>query len=136
MSGGGRVPWTSETVWNWGNNTGTAGGISSNYTIPSWQTNVSMALNNGSTVYRNFPDVAMTADAVGRLHGAGQPGTLTLRLGGAYGSTYVFLSATNLMFGPWAPVATNTLGVTGVWQFTDWQTTNYTERFYRQMLVQ
>jgi len=40
------------------------------------------------------------------------------------------------MFGQWAPVATNTLGVTGVWQFTDWQTTNYTERFYRLMLVQ
>jgi len=63
MSGGGGS-WSSETVWNWGNNTGTAGGISSNYTIPSWQTTVSMALNNGSTVYRNFPDVAMTADAV------------------------------------------------------------------------
>jgi len=59
-----------------------------------------------------------------------------LQLGGAYGSTYVLQSATNLMFGPWAPVATNTLGVTGVWQFTDWQTTNYTERFYRLMLVQ
>ncbi len=56
--------WASEIVWNWGNNTGSGGGISPNYAIPSWQTNISMASNSGSTTYRNFPDVAMTADAV------------------------------------------------------------------------
>jgi subtilase family serine protease len=56
--------WASEAVWNWGNNIGSSGGVSSNYPIPSWQTNVSMSANGGSTVYRNFPDVALTADAV------------------------------------------------------------------------
>jgi hypothetical protein len=56
--------WASETVWNWGNNNGSSGGVSSNYPIPSWQANVSMSANNGSTVNRNFPDVALTADAV------------------------------------------------------------------------
>jgi hypothetical protein len=54
----------SETVWNWGNNTGSGGGVSPNYAIPSWQAGVSMASNNGSTVNRNIPDVAMTADEV------------------------------------------------------------------------
>ena len=56
--------WSSEKVWNWGGNEGSSGGISTNYTIPYWQTNVSMSANGGSTKYRNFPDVALTADAV------------------------------------------------------------------------
>ncbi len=63
MNGSG-ASWSSETVWNWGNNTGSGGGISQNYTIPSWQASVSMAFNSGSTVNRNVPDVALTADAV------------------------------------------------------------------------
>ncbi len=63
MNGTG-ASWNSETVWNWGNDTGSGGGITPNYTIPSWQTNVSMATNGGSTTHRNVPDVAMTADAI------------------------------------------------------------------------
>jgi hypothetical protein len=67
MNGAG-ASWSSETVWNWNNsgqpNVGTGGGISTYYTIPSWQTNVSMATNSGSTVWRNIPDVALTADNV------------------------------------------------------------------------
>ena len=59
--------WSSEIVWNWGTNSsgngasGTCGGISPVYAIPSWQTNVNMTANHGSTTMRNFPDVAMTA---------------------------------------------------------------------------
>jgi uncharacterized repeat protein (TIGR01451 family) len=60
--------WTSEKTWNWynsGNGTsGTGGGISTTYAIPSWQQSVSMAGNQGSTTLRNFPDVALTADNV------------------------------------------------------------------------
>jgi uncharacterized repeat protein (TIGR01451 family) len=59
--------WSSEAVWNWNGtqpNVGSGGGVSTNYLIPSWQTNVSMALNGGSTVYRNIPDVAMPAEAI------------------------------------------------------------------------
>ncbi len=63
MNGSG-ASWSSETVWNWGSNTGSGGGISPNYTIPSWQKNVSMAANSGSTANRNVPDVALTADAI------------------------------------------------------------------------
>ena len=67
MSGSGSA-WSSETVWNWNTSgqpgVGSSGGISSYYTIPAWQQGISMAGNQGSTVYRNIPDVAMTADNV------------------------------------------------------------------------
>jgi subtilase family serine protease len=56
--------WVSETVWNWGNGIGSGGGISTQYPIPSWQTNISMTANQGSTTMRNTPDVALTADNV------------------------------------------------------------------------
>ncbi|MGA2869753.1 MAG: immunoglobulin domain-containing protein, partial [Verrucomicrobiota bacterium] len=56
--------WVSETVWNWGNGIGSSGGVSTQYPIPSWQTNINMTANQGSTVRRNTPDVAMTADNI------------------------------------------------------------------------
>jgi len=56
--------WVSETVWNWGGGNGSGGGISTQYPIPNWQTNVSMTANQGSTTKRNTPDVALTADNV------------------------------------------------------------------------
>jgi len=69
MSGTGGS-WSSEVVWNWGlqdsryDGIGSSGGYSSYYPIPSWQTNISMTVNQGSTTTRNFPDVALTADNV------------------------------------------------------------------------
>ena len=56
--------WVSETVWNWGNGIGSGGGISTQYPIPSWQTNINMTASQGSTTKRNTPDVALTADQV------------------------------------------------------------------------
>jgi hypothetical protein len=53
---GANGPWSSETTWS-----GSGGGISTINTIPSWQTNVTMSLNQGSTTMRNIPDVAMAA---------------------------------------------------------------------------
>lgn len=53
--------WSSEKVWNFNNGTGTGGGISSSYAIPSWQQSVDMSFNGGSTVSRNVPDVACVA---------------------------------------------------------------------------
>jgi len=52
--------WASETVWNSGGDVGSSGGVSPNYLIPAWQQGISMAMNKGSTVYRNIPDVALT----------------------------------------------------------------------------
>lgn len=59
----------SETVWNWGiefgaDGIGSSGGISTYYKIPYWQTNVNMTASQGSTSFRNFPDVALTGDNV------------------------------------------------------------------------
>jgi uncharacterized repeat protein (TIGR01451 family) len=68
--------WVSEKVWNWfttGQGTGVStGGISTTYSIPSWQAPVSMALNQGSTTMRNIPDVALTGDNVWVLYNNGQ----------------------------------------------------------------
>lgn len=56
-------PWSSETTWNWNNGGGSGGGISG-YGIPTWQQGVGTVTNQGSAVYRNYPDVAMPADGV------------------------------------------------------------------------
>ncbi|HEY2084122.1 MAG TPA: FG-GAP-like repeat-containing protein [Verrucomicrobiae bacterium] len=55
---------TSETVWNRNNGIGSGGGISTQYGIPFWQTNIDMSGNQGSTTMRNIPDVALTAENV------------------------------------------------------------------------
>jgi hypothetical protein len=56
--------WSSESVWNWNNDQGSSGGVSSYYAIPSWQAGTSMARNQGSTSKRNIPDVSMVADNI------------------------------------------------------------------------
>lgn len=68
MNGAG-TSYASETVWNWGSRfgsnydgVGSSGGVSSFYSIPSWQTNFNMVVRGGSASFRNFPDVAMTGD--------------------------------------------------------------------------
>jgi subtilase family serine protease len=61
------ISYTSETTWNDGysvhnGNSASGGGICTNVlALPSYQTQVSMATNGGSTSWRNFPDVALTA---------------------------------------------------------------------------
>jgi len=47
--------WESDVTWS-----GSGGGISG-YGIPDWQQGVATSQNQGSTVYRNYPDVAMPA---------------------------------------------------------------------------
>ena len=74
--------WVSETVWNWGveygtyeDGTGSSGGISTTYPIPAWQLGVNMTANQGSTTFRNIPDVALTADNVFVVFGDGESGS-------------------------------------------------------------
>ncbi len=64
VMGGQAAGYESESAWNWGGNTGTSGGISTNYVIPTWQAAVPMTNNMGSSSWRNIPDVALTADSV------------------------------------------------------------------------
>lgn len=59
--GGYRV---SETAWNRNNGVGSGGGVSTQYGIPSWQTNIDMSVNQGSTTMRNVPDVALAAENI------------------------------------------------------------------------
>jgi hypothetical protein len=49
--------WQSESAWS-----GSGGGISTTYSIPSYQQGFSMAACGGSIRMRNIPDVALTAD--------------------------------------------------------------------------
>lgn len=55
VAGGG---WSSETTWP-----GSGGGISTTYSIPSWQQGIDMSSNQGSLSMRNIPDVACMADS-------------------------------------------------------------------------
>jgi len=50
-------PWQAESTWS-----GSGGGVSTTYTIPSYQQGMNMAAIKGSTTMRNIPDVALTAD--------------------------------------------------------------------------
>lgn len=56
--------WMSETTWNTRRNPpdGGGGGISTLWTIPSYQNGVVSNLTQGSTTQRNVPDVALSSD--------------------------------------------------------------------------
>ncbi len=56
-TGGPAGPWSAESAWP-----GSGGGISTTYSIPSYQQGISMAASGGSSKMRNFPDVATLAD--------------------------------------------------------------------------
>jgi hypothetical protein len=82
LTTGANAAYASETVWNWGyvssvrKYVGGSGGISSYYSIPSWQTSITnLAACGGSTSFRNIPDVALTADNIYVDFGNGSSGT-------------------------------------------------------------
>ena len=85
--------WTSETVWNRGNGVGSGGGISTTDTIPSWQQGLDMSANQGSTIMRNIPDVAMVADNIFVIYGNGNAGIF----GGTSCSTPLWAAFTALI---------------------------------------
>jgi autotransporter-associated beta strand protein len=58
-------------------------------------------------------------------------GGLQLSGTGGMGQAYVLLAATNLVPANWMPIATNLANTNSIFQFTDQQTTNYGQRFYR-----
>ncbi len=72
--------WSSETVWNWGlqgsSYSGSSGGVSSSYSLPSWQSEVASTANAGSASFRNIPDVALTGDNVYVSYGRGSGGSV------------------------------------------------------------
>lgn len=63
--------WVSETAWS-----GSGGGISG-YGLPDWQQGVATTANQGSSSFRNFPDVAMLANpTIWWYYKNGQGGTV------------------------------------------------------------
>jgi hypothetical protein len=54
----------AEAVWNDGDGTGSSGGTALSVEIPIWQMGLDMTTNNGSTLWRNVPDVALIATEV------------------------------------------------------------------------
>ncbi len=66
MNGTG-ASWQSEVVWNDGNPTGkdiSGGGILINVGRPEYQGGINMTANQGSTTWRNIPDVAACAQGI------------------------------------------------------------------------
>jgi hypothetical protein len=64
-------------------------------------------------------------------------GSLTLNFTGIPNSIYWVEAATNLAPpANWTPISTNTAGSNGQWQFTDTQTTNFPQRYYRSQAGQ
>jgi hypothetical protein len=72
--------WAGETVWNYSSyggssaNIGSGGGVSTYYALPWWQANIDPVTSQGSSTYRNVPDVALTADAVYVAYNNGSSG--------------------------------------------------------------
>jgi subtilase family serine protease len=68
LATGAGASWLGENVWNGnsqhGGNHASAGGVSTTWTIPIWQQGLDMSQNQGSTMWRNIPDVAMAANMV------------------------------------------------------------------------
>ena len=58
--------WVSEKVWSWFPNqpAASSGGISQSNLLPVWQQGLATSSNFASSVYRNVPDVALTADGI------------------------------------------------------------------------
>ncbi|HTL18577.1 MAG TPA: protease pro-enzyme activation domain-containing protein [Patescibacteria group bacterium] len=66
--------WAGEAVWNRSDGIGSSGGVSSHYSLPSWQASLDLAAAGGSRVYRNTPDVALVAENVFVQYGNGTNG--------------------------------------------------------------
>ena len=66
--------YVSETAWNWGGGQGSSGGISTTVEIPTWQLGLAVTTNHASTVMRNIPDVALTADNIHIIYNNGSSG--------------------------------------------------------------
>ncbi len=120
LTTGNGAAYSSETVWNWGRVTnqdgsisydGSSGGVSSYYSIPSWQTNISMSANKGSTSFRNIPDVALTADNVYVISGGSGAGS-----GGNGGTSFAaplwagFMALVNQQYVAVTSSSTNSVG--------------------------
>jgi len=70
MNGTG-TSWQSETGWS-----GSGGGILTNLSIPGYQKPLNFSTNNGSTQFRNAPDIALVASGVWIIYNNGTSGPI------------------------------------------------------------
>jgi hypothetical protein len=125
--------WSSETVWNWDvehgskdDGVGSSGGISSYYSIPSWQTNIDMTTNHGSTTMRNIPDVALTADNIYVYYNNGSKATF----GGTSCAAPLWAGFTALVNEQAASVGRPMVGFINPAIYAIGKSTNYTADFH------
>jgi uncharacterized repeat protein (TIGR01451 family) len=116
----------SETVWNWGSGTGSSGGISTVYPIPTYQKGISMSANQGSTTMRNVPDVALTADNVYVVYNNGGSGIF----GGTSCATPLWAAFTALMNQQAAAHSAPAVGFLNPAVYAIGKGTNYTSSFH------
>ena len=101
--------------------------------VPGYDLCTGLGTPNGISLINALARVPDTTPLISGVVTSNVNVVLTLR--GAPKFTYILEATTDLTTAAaWQPVATNTLGTNGVWQFTDTQATNFTERFYRLRL--
>jgi Pro-kumamolisin, activation domain/Immunoglobulin I-set domain/Bacterial Ig-like domain (group 3)/Viral BACON domain len=118
--------WSSETVWNWGGGEGSSGGISTYYSIPSWQTNIDMTACQGSTTKRNIPDVALTADNIYVVDNDGESDTV----GGTSAATPLWAAFTALVNQQATAAGRQPVGFLNPALYAIGSSTNFTSNFH------
>lgn len=84
-------------------------------------------------VAANFVTAGPTPPLITSLTLAPGQATFALSGTGTAGQSYVLFSTTNLPALSWLPIATNPAGISGLFIFTNLETTNFHQRFYRVM---
>jgi len=118
--------WAAETVWQMAGTNGSGGGISTDYAIPAWQQGIDMTQNQGSTLMRNIPDVALTADNVYVYFGNGSSGYF----GGTSCASPLWAGFTALVNEQAANNLAATVGFVNPAIYALGQTTNYASSFH------
>ena len=122
--------YSSETVWNRGGGQGSSGGISAFYHIPFYQLGISMLSNQGSTTWRNVPDVALTAENVYVVYSNGISGTFGEPFGGTSCAAPLWAGFTALVNQQAAAVGLGPVGFLNSALYTIGKSPNYTTAFH------
>jgi hypothetical protein len=137
---GGAAPlvyqWTDNGT-NLPNSPGILGGTTPNLVLTNVSTNNAgdyalVVANAYGTITSSVATLTVILPATIAGIAPNSDGSMKLQFGGSPGVTYVLESTTNLVsLDLWLPVATNMFDLTGLWQFTDPQTTNFLQKYYR-----
>ena len=140
---------TAPLVYHWMDNgtnlvngPGISGAASTNLTLSSISTNSAgdyalLVANAYGSITSSVATLTVVLPPTFVSVAANPNGSLTLQLGGSPGVMYILESKSDLAsIDPWLPLATNVFDLTGFWQFTDLQTINFPEKYYRLKYTQ